>query len=157
MGSSAGGHLAACLSTFTEDWSATGDSMDTVPYIPDFTILVSPPVISMNEYVHKGSRDNLLGKDASQELKDAFSCNKRVTDKTPPAFMVHASDDRTVSSLNSILYYSALKQHNIIKASLHIYPQGGHSIAARNNPGSTNSWTILLEKWLNEIGIIGMN
>jgi len=153
LGSSAGGHLAACLSTFTEDWSAIGDKIGSVPYTPDFTILISP-VISMNEYIHTGSRDNLLGKNASQEIKNMFSCETRVTEKTPPAFIVHATNDKSVSPMNSVLYYSALKNKNIPNSSLHIFPQGGHSIALRNNPGSANSWTTLLEKWLLEMDFI---
>lgn len=153
MGSSAGGHLSACVSTFDEDWSAVGDRMDTVSFKPDFTILVSP-VVSMYEYAHKGSRNNLLGADAPAALLDMFSCDQRVNDKTPPAFLVHATDDRSVSSMNSILYYSALKKHNVANSTLHIFPRGGHSIALRNNPGSTNHWTALAEAWLLETGII---
>ncbi len=150
MGCSAGGHLSACVSNFQEDWT---DTKDTTNHIPDFTILISP-VISMDEYVHKGSRDNLLGKEPSQELKNMFSCNLRVTEKTPPAFVVHASDDKSVSPMNSILYYSALIQNKIKLSTLHIYPEGGHSIALRNNPGTTDSWSQLCEAWLSEIGII---
>jgi len=153
MGCSAGGHLSACVSTFSEDWTLMDKKKDTVNYIPNFTILISP-VISMNEYVNKGSRDNLLGKDASQELKDMFSCDKRVSSNTPPAFLVHAFNDGSVPPMNSILYYSALIKHKIKISSLHIYPEGEHSIALRNNPGATNSWTALCEQWLSEIGII---
>lgn len=153
MGSSAGGHLSATVSTINEDWSAIGDQMDTLSYKPNFTILVSP-VISMHEYVHQGSRDNLLGKEASTKLKNLFSCDMQVDAQTPPAFLAHATDDRSVSSMNSILYYSALKKNNISKSTLHIFPEGGHSIALRNNPGTTNSWTMLAEKWLLEIGMI---
>lgn len=109
MGCSAGGHLSACLSTFSEDWGTGGDTLDKESFRPDFTILISP-VISMREMAHKGSRDNLLGRDPSPELLHQFSCDERVTNQTPPAFIVHATDDRSVSSLNSILYYTALKR-----------------------------------------------
>lgn len=153
MGSSAGAHLSACASNFQEDWTET---KDTVSHLPNFSILISP-VISMNEYVHQGSRDNLLGKDASLDLKNMFSCNLRVTDKTPPAFIAHASDDKAVSPMNSILYFSALNQHRVKLSTLHIFPEGGHSIALRNNPGTTNSWTLLCEEWLYEIGILTKN
>lgn len=153
MGCSAGGHLSACLSTFTEDWSKVGDKLDTFSFTPNFTILISP-VISMGEIAHKGSRDNLLSKDASQKLKDMFSCDKRVTENTPPAFIVHATDDKSVSSLNSILYYTALKEHNIKMTTLHIFPEGGHNIALRNNPGTTNKWSLLAEEWLGDIGML---
>jgi acetyl esterase/lipase len=153
MGSSAGGHLAACLSTITEDWGKGGDALDTCSFRPDFTVLISP-VISMREYAHKGSRDNLLGKSPSEALLHLFSCDEQVNAHTPPAFIVHATNDPAVSPMNSILYYTALKKHNIMGSTLHIYPAGGHSIALRNNPGITNSWSELAEEWLQEIGII---
>lgn len=147
MGCSAGGHLSACLSTFSEDWGTGGDTLDKESFRPDFTILISP-VISMREMAHKGSRDNLLGRDPSPELLHQFSCDERVINQTPPAFIVHATDDRSVSSLNSILYYTALKRVDIKKTTLHVFPEGGHSIALRNNPGTTNQWPILAEEWL---------
>lgn len=153
MGSSAGAHLSACVSTFTEDWSRVGDALDEQPFIPNFTILISP-VISMGEIAHKGSRENLLGKYDTPELRTQFSCNERVTSQTPPAFVVHALNDKSVSCLNSIAYFKALKENNIAKSTLHIFPEGGHSIALRNNPGTTNSWTELAEKWLQEIEML---
>jgi len=154
MGCSAGGHLSACLSTINDDWSIIGDKLDAISFRPNFTILVSP-VITMNEYIHKGSRDNLLGKDVHQSLLDKFSCNLQVTEKTPPAFMAHATNDKTVSPMNSILYYTALKKNNVEMSTIHVFPEGGHDIALRNNPGTTNTWTSLAEGWLREIGIIG--
>ena len=121
--------------------------LDAQPFAPNFTILISP-VISMLEYVHKGSRDNLLGKNPSDALLHQFSCNERVTAQTPPAFIIHATNDKSVPCLNSILYYTALKKADVKKSTLHIFPEGGHSIALRNNPGTTNQWTTLVEEWL---------
>ncbi len=153
MGCSAGGHLSACVSTFDEDWGKGNDSLDTLSARPNFTILISP-VISMTEHTHKGSRENLLGKDAPAELLTRFSCDKRVNAQTPPALLIHATNDKSVSALNSILYYTALKQANIEKSALHIFPEGGHSIALRNNPGSTGMWPTIAETWLKEIKIL---
>ncbi|WP_455585350.1 alpha/beta hydrolase [Bacteroides sp.] len=153
MGCSAGAHLSACLSTFSEDWGRGGDALDGESFRPDFTILISP-VISMGEVAHKGSRDNLLGKSPSAELLHQFSCDERVTSETPPAFIVHATNDRSVSSLNSILYYTALKRADVKKSTLHIFPEGGHNIALRNNPGTTQQWPALAEEWLWEIGML---
>ncbi len=150
MGCSAGAHLSACVSTFTEDWSRVGDELDEVSFTPNFTILISP-VISMGEIAHKGSRENLLGKYDSPELCVMFSCDTRVTSQTPPAFVVHALNDRSVSCLNSLAYFKALKEKNVAKSTLHIFPEGGHSIALRNNPGTTNHWTELAEEWLGEV------
>ncbi len=153
MGSSAGGHVAACLSTLDEDWGRGGDEADGYGFRPDFTILVSP-VITMGEYAHKGSRENLLGADPAEQLIHLFSCEKQVKKDTPPAFLVHADNDRSVSSLNSILYYTALKKEGVAKSSLHIFPEGGHSISLRDNPGSTRQWPVLAEEWLQENGFL---
>lgn len=153
MGSSAGGHLSVCLSTITEDWGIGGDQLDGYSFKPNFTLLISP-VVSLREYAHKGSRDNLLGKEPTEELLHLFSGDEQVGNDTPPAFMVHATDDKAVSSMNSVLYYSALKKKGVPNATLHIYPAGGHSISLRDNPGTTMSWSDLAEGWLREIGML---
>jgi len=153
MGSSAGGHLSLCLATMAEDWGKGGDLTDDFSFRPDFSILISP-VVSMREYAHKGSRENLLGKEPAEDLLHLFSCDEQVTPNTTPAFLVHATDDRSVSSMNSILYYSALKKNKVEKSTLHIFPEGGHSISLRDNPGTTDSWPGLAETWMREIGIL---
>ncbi|MCD8186150.1 MAG: alpha/beta hydrolase, partial [Rikenellaceae bacterium] len=153
MGSSAGGYLAATLSTCEEDFSHIGDGCDGIPVRPDFTILVSPVITLQGPWAHSGSLRNLLGDEPSEQLQIRFSADRQVTPRTPPAFLVHADDDRTVSAWNSLSYFTALK-HAGIPASLHIFPQGGHSISLRGNPGSTRLWTELCEAWLKEIQII---
>jgi len=152
FGTSAGGHLAANLGIATEDLAKTGDDLDRLPFEPNFMILVSS-VITMGEYTHAGSKKNLLGENPKQDLVDKYSLEKQVTQKTPPVFMVHATDDKSVSVRNSLMFYNALLDKNI-SASLHIFPQGGHNIALRNNPGSTEEWTKLCEMWLIEMGFI---
>ena len=155
LGSSAGGHLAATLGTFQTDFAVIKDGLDQFSFRPDFMILISP-VIDLGKYAHVGSRDNLLGPQPSEALIKQYSLQFQVTKSTPPAFLAHAFNDKAVSPLNSMLFYHALLE-NQIPSSLHIFNQGGHAIALRNNPGSTNLWTSLCEKWLTEIGIINEN
>jgi acetyl esterase/lipase len=152
MGVSAGGHLAASLGTLTDDVAAIGDSLNGVSYRPDFMILVSP-VITMGAYAHAGSRDNLLGKAASKELIEKYSVEGQVKSTTPPCFIADAFNDKGVDPRNSLLFYQALLEKNI-STSFHVFPQGGHNIALRNNPGSTQLWTTLCEQWLSEMGFI---
>ena len=152
LGTSAGGHLAANLGTATEDTAKVGDELDKLSFNPNFIILISP-VVTMGENTHAGSRKNLLGANPSKELIEKYSLEKQVTARTPAAFIVHAADDEAVSPRNSLLFYNALLDKNI-GASLHIFPKGGHSIALRNNPGSTETWTNLCEMWLIEMGFI---
>lgn len=139
MGSSAGGHLASTAATHFEQ--------DTRP---DFQILFYP-VITMDErYTHMGSRYGLLGKSPSKELIDKYSNEKQVTSQTPPAFIMHSSDDKVVPVENSINYYMALIK-NGVPASLHTYPIGGHGWGYNESFTYKRQWTGELEKWLLEL------
>lgn len=155
MGSSAGGHLAATLSNFVEDFSIIGDEIDKVSYKPNFQILVSP-VIDFGVHAHEGSRENLLGKNPPDSLVHWFSMQCQVTKDTPPAFLVHAANDKGVKPINSTMYVDALLKHNVM-CSFHLFPGGGHNISLRDNPGSASMWVSLCEKWLIEIGVLSRN
>lgn len=114
LGSSAGGHLASTISTKCDDATR-----------PNFQILFYP-VISMNkEITHLDSHNCFLGEDASPELENEYSSHLNVTDKTPPAIILLSDDDFLVNPRNSAEYYLALKK-NGVKASMHVYPSGGH-------------------------------
>jgi acetyl esterase/lipase len=153
QGSSAGGHLAAWAGIATEDVAAIGDSLDKVSTRPDFVMLLSP-VIDLGKYAHMGSRNNLLGPNASQKLIDQYSNQLHVTEKSAPSFIVHAYNDKSVNPQNSLLFYQALLE-NKVPSSLHIFPQGAHAITLHNNPGSTEQWTDLLQAWLKEMDFVG--
>ena len=152
MGASAGGHLAAWVGTTEEDITTLKDSIDENSFEPNFMILVSP-VIDMGEFAHKGSRENLLGKNPSDESIKKYSPQNNVTDKTPPCFIADAFNDKTVQPINSLLFYQALLEHKI-STSFHVFPQGGHAINVNNTPGSTALWKELCEAWLKEMGFI---
>jgi acetyl esterase/lipase len=153
MGSSSGGHLAACSATITEDVSAVGDSLNKVSFRPDFAILVSPVIDLSTSIAHAGSVKNLLGPNPSEELKKKFSMQLQASSTNPPCFIVDAINDKTVNPMNSLLFYQALLQ-NKVPVSFHAFPQGGHAIALRNNPGSTELWTTLCEEWMIESNIV---
>lgn len=153
MGRSAGGHVASTIGTHTEDVSAIGDSLDSYAYQPAFMIMVSP-VITLGEYSHQGSKNNLLGENPPQQLIRKYSNELQITEKTPPAFLVHASNDPGVSPQNSLLFFEALLEHGITRSSIHVFPQGGHRIGLVGNPGSTRQWPELCRAWLRELGMI---
>ncbi len=145
MGFSAGGHLAATLSTHYDDKVYTPS--DTTSAKPNFSILIYP-VISMQEGItHQGSKDNLLGKNADNEATDKYSNEKQVTAATPKAFLVHATDDKAVPVENSINYYLALKKEKV-SAEMHLYENGGHGFGL-GTKGTNVNWPKTCEKWLN--------
>ncbi|QKJ30701.1 alpha/beta hydrolase [Mucilaginibacter mali] len=153
MGSSSGGHLAATAGVTDRDVSAIKDSLDNVAFKPDFMILVSPVIDLSTTYAHPGSVKNLLGPNATDDLKKQFSAQLNVNTKAPPCFIVDAINDKTVNPMNSLLFYQALLQAGV-PVSFHAFPQGAHAIALRNNPGSTDQWTKLCEAWMIEMNLI---
>ncbi len=146
MGFSAGGHLASTAGThFTTNTLTIEGNLR-----PDFMILIYP-VISFKENVgHMGSRDQLIGKNPSKEKIDLYSNELQVNTKTPPAFLVHASDDDAVKSENSILFYQALIK-NKVPAELHIYQGGGHGFGM-NNKTTKDDWFDRCVNWLKANG-----
>lgn len=149
MGFSAGGHLASTASTQYE--KKVYISKDNLSARPDFSILIYP-VISM-EIGHTGSKNNLIGKDASTELIERFSSDLQVNENTPPAFLAHSLDDEVVRVENSIRYLLALKQHNV-PGELHIYEKGGHGYGLGRKEDTTNQWPQACEAWLKMNGLL---
>jgi acetyl esterase/lipase len=144
IGFSAGGHLASTLSTHYKD--EVYKVKDTISARPDFSILIYP-VISMEENsTHKGSRKNLLGTAPSTALVEKYSNERQIDSSTPPTYIVHAVDDKTVPVENSIQYFLALK-NNKVPCEIHFYEKGSHGFGLGNN-GTSKNWTIQCEEWL---------
>lgn len=144
LGFSAGGHLASTAGThFTKPVIANpaGTSLR-----PDFMVLLYP-VISFDDSIgHRGSRDNLIGKNPPAGLIHEYSNELQVTDQTPPTFLIHAEDDKTVQVINSIHFYEALMHHHV-PAEMHLYPKGGHGFGM-HNATTKDQWPDRLVNWL---------
>ncbi len=140
-GFSAGGHLASTASThFSKEGTSTR---------PDFSILFYP-VITMGDATHQGSKNNLLGKEASEEDVLNFSNEKQITAETPPTILLLSDNDKVVVPENSISYYTALKKNNV-PASMYIFPEGGHGWGMNSNYKYRSQFLDLLENWLKDI------
>ena len=148
MGFSAGGHLASTAGTHFE--RSLINNPGNISVRPDFMILIYPVISANIAITHSGSFKNLLGPNASGEQLNLYSNEKQVTDKTPPTYLVHASDDAGVSPNNSIVFYQALLQHKI-PAELHIYQNGGHGFGM-HNPTTKDEWMERCKNWLDKNG-----
>ncbi|GEN75278.1 alpha/beta hydrolase [Chryseobacterium hagamense] len=146
LGTSAGGHLAASVSNIKTDYTGLGGDQAAISTIPDFAVLVSP-VIDLGPFAHAGSRNSLLGEDASREKISEYSMQNRVTQQTPPTLLLHAQNDKTVPVMNSILYYQAMTK-NKVRGALFIFPEGGHKIGITNTSELTGNWKVLCSDWL---------
>ena len=144
MGFSAGGHLAATLSTqYNKELYKVEDDINARP---DFSILIYPVISMKDSITHKGSRKNLLGESPSDIEIETYSNETQMDAYTPKTFLVHATDDKSVPVENSIHYYLALKDYNV-SVEIHIYEKGGHGFGLGR--GDTNHfWTIACENWL---------
>jgi acetyl esterase/lipase len=152
MGFSAGGHLASTAGTHFDAGDKTAaDPIDRLSSRPDFLILIYP-VITMSEFTHGGSRENLLGKNPDEALVRRYSNELQVTADTPPTFLLHAGDDDAVPVQNSLLFYQALLAHKV-PAELHVYPHGGHGFSLALNKGRLQDWPQLCARWLAELEV----
>jgi len=151
MGFSAGGNLASTASTHFND--VVYSLSDTTSARPDFSILAYP-VISMDSSItHMGSRENLIGKKPSLEMIKKFSNELQVNSQTPPAFIVHSSDDKAVPVQNSLRYFDALNKAGV-HSELHIYKLGGHGYGLGRNATSESTWPEALKKWMKDNGLL---
>ena len=149
MGFSAGGHLASTLSThFTK---TVIDNPANASLRPDFSIL-GYPVITMDSFTHKGSKNNLLGKNPTQAQVKEYSNELQVTKDTPPTFLFLANDDKTVPSENSADYMIALKRANV-PVEAHFYKAGGHGFGL-NNKTTKEDWFLTMMEWLRSIKMV---
>lgn len=134
IGTSAGGHLAAALSTHFENrLYSPVDAADKQSCRPDFAIALYP--------------GHLWETGASLPLNP----NVPVTSKTPPTFLLHAENDAADNVNNSLAYYIALKNAKV-HAEMHLYAEGGHAFGLRRTKFPITQWPELAERWLGTIG-----
>ncbi len=152
-GFSAGGHLASSTGTHFDNGKAdSADPIERESSRPDFMILAYPVITFKEPFLHRGSRDALLGPNPDPALIDLLSNETQVTKETPPAFLFHTSDDAVVPVQNSIEFYLAMRAAGV-PAEMHIFQHGHHGVGlARDNP-DLSVWPDLLAKWLKERGL----
>lgn len=142
MGFSAGGHLAATASTHFQKPVL----QSSISCQPNASILIYPVISFTDSLTHAGSRSNLLGAYPSKDQIHFFSNEWQVQANTPPAFLVHSTDDQTVPIGNSKAYYAALQAKGI-PAMLQVYEKGGHGYGMHNTT-STEKWMDNLANWM---------
>jgi acetyl esterase/lipase len=159
MGSSAGGHLASTLLTHFDSGNATSaDAIERQSSRPDLGILCYP-VITMEEKTHGGSKKNLLGENPSPALIEELSNEKHVTHETPPCFLFHTAEDKTVDVKNSLDFADALHRAGVL-FDLHIYQHGGHGMGlggprgGHPDPSLMHPWTVDCLFWLKQLGFV---
>jgi acetyl esterase/lipase len=154
MGSSAGGHLAACAGTlFDLPAGKTGAPLDAVSARPDFLILLYPVITMEPPFAHVGSRVALLGDHPAPALVELMSVEKHVTSATPPTLLIHTQADRTVPVENSILFYQALTRAHV-PAEMYLFEHGSHGMGMKAEFGTASDWPARAADWLRHRGLL---
>lgn len=161
MGSSAGGHLAALVSTYTNPIDFEDiDEIDNEDFLPNAQILCYPVINLYDKSItHIGSGNNLTGNNY-EETNDKISRMKLspdllVSENTPQAFIWHTFEDQVVNVRNSLEYAVQLKNYNI-PTEIHIFPHGVHGLGLAKKSTKIDNhvtvWGDLLLKWIKYIG-----
>lgn len=155
IGFSAGGHLASTAGTHFDAGSSSGaDAIERVSSRPDFMMLIYPVITMRDSVTHRGSHDNVLGPNPDPALVRLLSNELQVTRATPPAFIVHSTDDRTVPVENAILMYRALRDASV-PVEMHIFEHGGHGYGMAPKDPVLSVWPSLAEGWMRRHGWLG--
>lgn len=151
IGLSAGGHLAASLSTlFDYGDKGSQDAVERNSSRPDFSILVYPVITSDPAFSHESSFLALLGENPKEELLLRYSIEKQIKKDSPPTFLIHSADDAIVPVENSIIFFEKLKEKGI-PTEMHIYPYGGHGFSLAIGRGHLSTWTDRVIDWIHSL------
>lgn len=148
MGSSAGGHLAATVSTYTKPIDFENlDEIDKENYRPDGQILCYPVIKLLGkDFAHLDSGKLLLG-ELQAEMGEELSPDLIADEQTPKAFIWHTFEDPGVNVINSLDYARRLRQMRV-PVEMHLYPQGRHGLGLAPEFPHIAQWTDSLIKWL---------
>jgi acetyl esterase/lipase len=135
LGFSAGGHLAAAVSTHLERVYPPLDAADEESCRPDFAVVLYPGHLSL------GARPHQLNADI------------QVTGETPPTFLLQAEDDPVDDVENSLVYFAALKKAKV-PVEMHLYAHGGHAFGLRRTALPITAWPRLVEGWLGTLAVV---
>ena len=135
LGFSAGGHLAtmALTSDGTRRYEVD-PAIDGASAVPDFGVLVYAAYL------------------LDEKNPDVLSPEVKVTDQTPPAFLVIAHDDKKFVEGNARFYIEMLRKNR--PCELHIFAKGGHGFGFKNTPEAIVQWPDLAGKWLAAEGFL---
>jgi acetyl esterase/lipase len=148
VGFSAGGHLAATLSTdFADPVYAPVDNADATSARPFAAALIYPVVTMAVPGTHLVSRELLLGSNPLPSQVARRSAELHVGAETPPLLLVHAIDDRAVPVSNTVNLLTAMRAADR-PVEAHLFQEGGHAFASGYPNSPTASWIAVFDAWL---------
>ncbi|HTD66010.1 MAG TPA: alpha/beta hydrolase [Candidatus Limnocylindria bacterium] len=135
LGFSAGGHLAAALSTSAEQRTYPAvDDADKVSCRPDFSVLVYAAYLTL------------------KDQGDKINPETAVSSNTPPTFLAMTQDDPV--RVETALFYSAALKQVGVPFELHVYPKGGHGYGLRRTDNPVTAWPDRVADWMESRGLL---
>jgi acetyl esterase/lipase len=149
IGFSAGGHLAASVTTRFDFVADKADPLLVISARPDFAVLGYPVITLEGEHAHAGSRKALLGENPDPALVRDNSLQHQVKVGVPPVFMFHGVADQAVPVANSIMFFNEVLKYNK-QSELHLYQSNIHGVGMVQGQGTISTWTQALEAWMKQ-------
>jgi acetyl esterase/lipase len=153
IGFSAGGHLAASVTTRFDFVTDKADPLLSISARPDFAVLGYPVITLEGEHAHAGSRKALLGENPDSALVRDNSLQYQVKAGVPPVFLFHGVADQAVPVANSLMFFNEVLKYNK-QSELHLYQSNIHGVGMVQGQGTISSWTQALELWMKQNGWI---
>lgn len=154
IGFSAGGHLAGWLASRQSVATTTvGDTIDREPLSPRVAALIYPVITMTGPFGHSGSRVELVGRGAGVAQRRAYSLENGIEPTTPPTFLAHAIDDRTVPVESSLTMLAALRAAKI-PVEAHLFESGGHGFGLSGPGGTLSPWPDLFDVFAKRHGLL---
>lgn len=156
LGFSAGGHLAAAISThYAKRLYRAVDAADKESCRPDFAVAMYPGHLSLTAAewdAKQGTKKFVVPHPPNADKDLALNPEVPVTSQTPPTFLLQNEDDHVDNVNDSLAYYIALKNAGV-PVEMHLYAQGGHGFGLRRTKLPVTAWPQLVETWLVTIGM----
>jgi acetyl esterase/lipase len=155
MGFSAGGHACADLAArFATAVYTPVDKADRLSARPNVAAPIYPVISMSAPNAHAGSRERLIGANASPEAERAHSPHLNIPANAPPHFILHAEDDDIVPVENALLLRAALRAKNI-SVETHLFTHGGHGFGLRKTIGKPiEVWPEMFLAWAETQGLL---
>jgi acetyl esterase/lipase len=135
LGFSAGGHLAAALSTSVNQRTYPAvDEADNASCRPDFSVLIYPAYLTLKDQGDKINPETV------------------VSSNTPPTFIAMTQDDPV--RVECALFYSVALKQSGVPFELHVYPKGGHGYGLRRTENPVTAWPDRATDWMRSRGLV---
>lgn len=134
IGFSAGGHLAARLSSdFSNESYPKVDEADKLSPRPDFTILMYPAYLDNDE-------------------KTAVADEIPISSSIPPTFIVQTRDD--INYVHGTILYDQELEEAGVPVEFKLFESGGHGYGIWRNEYAVSNWPDSAQSWLDKIDVI---